>query len=82
MLSAAAVSQWPLPDQARGEELAGHEARLGDWKRRFKAEAARAIGEREAALGEWQAQLRGARAELEEVKAGMEVRVFCLYFSL
>lgn len=66
------AADW-VPDQARAEELAAHEARLGDWKRRFKAEAARAIGAREDALAQWQAQLQARKAELEELKASVEV---------
>ena len=59
--------------QARAKELAEHEEQLGDWKARFKAEAARQIGQREAALGQWQARLEASRAELEDLKKGMEV---------
>ena len=59
--------------QARAKELAEHEEQLGDWKARFKAEALRQIGQREAALTQWQAQLEAKRAELEDLKKGMEV---------
>lgn len=60
--------------QERAKELTAHEEQLEEWKKRFKAEALRQIGERERALSEWQAQLDAKRADLEDLKRNMEVR--------
>ncbi len=59
--------------QERAKELTAHEEQLEEWKKRFKAEALRQIGERERALSEWQAQLDAKRADLEDLKRNMEV---------
>lgn len=60
--------------QERAKELAAHEEQLEEWKKRFKAEALRQIGERERALADWQAQLDAKRADLEDLKKNMEAR--------
>lgn len=61
--------------QDRARELAAHEEQLEEWKKRFKAEALRKIGEREKTLADWQAQLEGSRSELEHLKESVEVRM-------
>ena len=70
--------------QERAKELAAHEEQLEEWKKRFKAEALRQIGERERALADWQAQLDAKRADLEDLKKNMEARPFfpCDFSSL
>ena len=61
--------------QNRVAEVTAHEQSLEEWKQRFKAEALRQIGEREAALNDWQAKLEAKRVELEELQQSMEVGV-------
>ncbi len=63
-----------MSGQERAKELTAHEEQLEEWKKRFKAEALRQIGERERALSDWQAQLEAKRADLEDLKRNMEVR--------
>lgn len=65
--------------QDRAKELAAHKEQLEEWKKRFKAEALRQIGDREKALTEWQAQLEGSRAELEHLKDSMEASLNALF---
>ena len=42
--------------QERAAELAEHEESLEAWKRQFKAQALRQIGDRERTLADWQAR--------------------------
>ena len=73
----ASIQDHLLLRQERARELAAHEEELEEWKKRFKAEALRKIGERERTLADWQVQLEGSRSELEHLKENVEVRMLC-----
>ena len=75
VLMCASTQDNVLLRQERARELAAHEEQLEEWKKRFKAEALRKIGEREKTLADWQAQLEGSRSELEHLKENVEVRM-------
>ena len=72
-IGCASMQDYVLLWQERARELAAHEEQLEEWKKRFKAEALRKIGERETTLADWQAQLEGSRSELEHLKENVEV---------
>ena len=74
-VTCASIQDYLLLRQERARELAAHEEQLEEWKKRFKAEALRKIGEREQTLADWQAQLEGSRSELEHLKENVEVRM-------
>lgn len=61
--------------QERAVELEEHEESLEVWKRQFKAQALRQIGERERTLAEWQAKLDARDTELTAEKSVAEVRI-------
>ena len=62
--------------QERAAELAEHEESLDAWKRQFKEQAMKQIGDRERALADWQAKLEAHDADLAERRATFEVSQF------
>ena len=65
------VEEWHL--QERAAELAEHEESLDAWKRQFKEQATKQIGDRERALADWQAKLEAHDADLAERRTTFEV---------
>ncbi len=62
---------WSL--QERAAELAEHEESLDAWKRQFKEQATKQIGDRERALADWQTKLEAHAADLAERRTTFEV---------
>ena len=67
------------PWQERAAQLAAHEESLDAWKRQFKEQALKQIGDRRRALADWQAKLETQDADIAEHRAVFEVGlVLCL----